>query len=190
MRSVGLLSLSLLLAGACGARVDPDAGRDGSVSETSCTESCTHADGVVVSSAGQCSDVPRPSDTSPEPPDGACVTDADCVDGAQGRCTRAHVAAVCTYHECASTADCGDGAVCVCGVGPLGQNRCLADRCRGADGCRVSSGCGGIDGVQNGAEAIAPASADDACRSDADCRSSSRCSHADGAWRCIGACSD
>lgn len=100
-----------------------------------------------------------------------CESDADCALSVDGRCYWAGPPqTVCTYHECLVSSDCVGPEVCVCGAGPLGQNKCFApcDACSATD-CRLSFGCGGPDSLSHGAWALACGTTEDECSSVDDC---------------------
>ena len=105
---------------------------------------------------------------------GACTSDADCVDGRNGRCTSWRFTQ-CTYDACLTDADCANdtgGGVCGCSGSAISDaNVCLGGDCRTnadcASGyCSPSFGfCGDYDGVV----AMYCHTADDECIDDADC---------------------
>lgn len=72
-----------------------------------------------------------------------CRSDAECLEGLNGRCVGSGMGiTVCSYDECRTDADCGDGAFCNCRgaqiVGGSTNNICV----RGSD-CRSDGDCGG-----------------------------------------------
>ncbi len=113
--------------------------------------------------------------TDPGPPRSQCSSDEECTDGDQGRCSRTTSHGFsCTYDECDADEDCGEGHLCGCGVGWMGQDRCLPDRCSGECGdvdCAPTWGCNGPNGAYlvDSAQAFACHTAHDECRADTDC---------------------
>lgn len=105
---------------------------------------------------------------------GNCLTDAECVDGRNGRCTSARFTQ-CTYDACQTDADCANdmgGGVCACDGSPISDaNICHAGNCRTnadcASGyCSPSFGsCGDYDGFV----AHYCHTEGDACIDDGDC---------------------
>lgn len=108
----------------------------------------------------------------------ACVTDADCTEKPNGYCNLAsgdiQPTCLCNY-GCTTDADCGAGAICVCGdpVGHCASSTCTSDASCGA-GLLCASytsdpGCGG--------QAFACQASGDDCLTDADCSNSDQCSY-------------
>ena len=107
-----------------------------------------------------------------------CMSNSDCVDGVNGRCTLQGPYTWCTYDQCFSDADCPAGARCACGVEQLDGNMCLLDDCSGcaADQCAPSWGCAGhVDGSSGGVQSFECYTPDDSCHTDADCRPGEFC---------------
>ena len=127
-----------------------------------------------------CADGERPHESVTDPT-APCSSDEECTDGDQGRCSRVEGRAfACTYDECDADADCGAGRLCGCGVGWMGQDRCLPDRCDGECGdldCAPSWGCNGPNGAyaDESARIFACHTPEDECRTDADCPGSEFC---------------
>lgn len=99
----------------------------------------------------------------------ACTTDADCVEGANGRCNLTYPGGrcLCSYSTgCARDADCGAGHLCQCGE--------AGGRCVRA-GCRTDADCDGSYCASYDQEpgcnqtAFACTQPDDACLSNTDC---------------------
>ncbi len=115
-----------------------------------------------------------------------CGTDADCVDGPQGRCVRAGAfRGECTYHDCTSSSDCDVGQTCVCAAGVAARNRCVPDECDGVCGdeyCILDVACGGVLRMR-GPSAVACQSTEDECRQDSDCAEREFCTRRDGSGR-------
>lgn len=138
--------------------------------------------------AGMCVDFP-PSPTRPAPvtcsacrppslaggggTPSACMGDADCTMGMNGRCVFGRIGRYCSYDECFSDSDCGDNEVCLCdgtGLGG-GGNSCITTSCRtnndcGGQTCSPTLGsCGDYAGVVG----YACHTASDECTVDTDC---------------------
>ena len=106
----------------------------------------------------------------------ACMEDADCTEGAQGRCIRAGISRTqCTYDHCYTDEDCGAGAACACGEGSVDANVCVpAEECTRSDdcggyACAVSPGCMGHESRTYVEAALLCHGPDDECQSDEDC---------------------
>lgn len=98
---------------------------------------CPSARGAIASSPA-CDPASDPSCTM-----AACVTDADCTAGVNGRCSHLHrgpanIRLFCTYDECASDDACASGP---CQCRPSGESS-EANRCENAGNCRVDADCG------------------------------------------------
>ncbi|MGK0360759.1 MAG: hypothetical protein ACI9U2_003073, partial [Bradymonadia bacterium] len=101
-----------------------------------------------------------------------CLTDDDCPDGDNGRCTgNGHDGWYCTYDRCFADADC-DG-VCQCGGGfRSDHNVCLGGDCRVDADCGAAGFCSpsfGDCGAYTGVNAYYCHTSDDTCIDDADC---------------------
>ena len=66
---------------------------------------------------------------------GSCSSDADCTARTSGRCINTLGGGCCSYDGCYVDADCGPGRACVCGIGPLDQNRCVQADCQTSEDC-------------------------------------------------------
>ena len=120
-----------------------------------------------------CDDVRPPTQTMAEP--GAeCQTDADCVEGRNGRCVYGRFV-TCSYDECLTDAECaieGGAGVCACEGSWLGDaNACYGGNCRtnldcDTGYCSPSFGdCGDYSGFEN----YYCHTFEDECIDDADC---------------------
>jgi hypothetical protein len=96
------------------------------------------------SSRGAIASSPACDATSdPTCPEADCVTDADCVDGPNGRCSHLHrgpanIRLFCTYDACANDDGC-TGGPCSCRDSAASAE---ANRCFDAGNCRVDADCG------------------------------------------------
>lgn len=135
----------------------------------------------------------------PDPTDQgvSCMTDADCTDGANGRCGgNGHDGWYCTYDECFADADCGMGATCECGGGfRSDHNVCLSGACSTDADCGETGFCSptqGSCGAYFGTIGYFCHTCDDECVNDSDCSNAagdpwgSYCAYDDGVghWRC------
>ena len=122
-----------------------------------------------------CDDVRPPgSGVSDRERDNTCNSDADCVDGRNGRCTASRFTQ-CSYDRCLTDAECTNdtgGGVCGCSGSSISDaNVCLGGNCRidadcASGFCSPSFGfCGEYDGVV----AMYCHTEDDECLDDADC---------------------
>ncbi|MEZ4446180.1 MAG: ferritin-like domain-containing protein [Polyangiaceae bacterium] len=112
----------------------------------------------------------------------ACTTDTDCTARPNGFCD-IDFSGLCTCsYGCTEDAECGDGAICLCGET---ASYCVAASCRSDQECEgdllcteyVSEpGCGGI--------AFACQSPEDTCQTNADCPSGEECTIRNGARIC------
>jgi len=109
----------------------------------------------------------RPPGDYPLAEPGNCVTDSDCGDGVNGRCSLNGPYIGCTYDECFADADCPAGTRCACDVGLQDGNLCVPDHCSGCATaeCGVSAGCLG----PTQAAALECHTGHDRCRTNADC---------------------
>jgi hypothetical protein len=123
---------------------------------------------------------PDPS-TLPSPDAGGgyhdCYAHEDCTDGVNGRCVGARMGYVCTYDQCQTDDDCGEG-VCECGGGQMGHTTSDYDVCVARGNCRVNADCGdsgycsptfGSCGAYSGVVAYYCHTPNDECVNDADC---------------------
>ena len=71
-----------------------------------------------------------------------CTSDAECVEGRNGRCESdpSGTELFCSYDECLVDEDCTAGSVCVCG-GDQGRNDCVPSTCTVDDDCERGSRC-------------------------------------------------
>jgi hypothetical protein len=199
-----LFALSLLLAG-CGGGTSQggDAGHDLAVAG----DGPAAPDLANPSDGGRAPLYHRPDDSAcaGQPPAGncmlqqaACMKDADCNAGSNGRCIQTMGGALtcrCSYDTCTGDGDCAAGQLCVCHGTPYtggAGNTCVMGNCRvdadcGAGGfCSPShgtSGCGGIVGYY----CHTPM---DTCLDDDDCQSRGGfqvCAFVDGdrRWKCV-----
>jgi len=117
----------------------------------------------------------------------SCESDADCVNGPNGRCQETldwgYPTCGCAY-SCTRDEECGDGEVCACPSG--GQGRCIQASC--AQGGECASGLCEIsinDQICGSSVVqLACRTSADACDSDADCPNSS-CATLGEAWGCL-----
>jgi hypothetical protein len=74
---------------------------------------------------------------------GECTRDADCVDGARGRCSKPRDITICTYDECSDDSQCSEGGPCDCNVsfGSLGNNTCRSGNCQVDNDCGDGGYC-------------------------------------------------
>jgi len=105
---------------------------------------------------------------------GACVTDADCTAGINGRCGFGRIGAFCSYDTCFSDADCADGEACLCDGSNFdgGGNSCVPAACRTNNDCAPGFACSptfGSCGHYTGFVAFECHTAADECTVDADC---------------------
>ena len=116
-----------------------------------------------------------PRDERPAREGDECTTNADCVDGLNGRCVVIPRLdeATCAYDACTEDSDCAEGGVCECGQGLGGVNVCLND-----NGCQVDADCGaegfcsptlGDCGGYGGVVAYQCRTAEDECTNDSEC---------------------
>jgi len=190
--AVGLTLATLALGCGCGG-APPAPSVDAAQLDAACADAHTTADATLAVDPGRIGmcDQDRVRPPAVGYSDDGCGSDADCVDGLNGRCNfGGHARAECSYDQCFSNADCPAGTRCACGVGPEDANYCLADYCCGcatAD-CGVSWACLGL-GFPDALVCHTPA---DACRTDADCASGEFCTRnsqfssdgPDPSWRC------
>jgi hypothetical protein len=138
--------------------------------------------------AGMCNDLPaeptrpvaiqcspcRPPGEGGGSGGGLCATDADCVDGDNGRCSFGRGGPTCDYDTCFKDEDCGADKVCLCdgaSSGTGGGNTCISAN------CRVDADCGaftcsptlGSCGHYTNFVAYRCHTATDSCATDADC---------------------
>ena len=107
----------------------------------------------------------------PIPFDAECLTDSDCVDGANGRCTPDRFGASCTYDECFSDSDCG-GNACVCEGGRSDNNVCFPGNCATDSDCGLNGYCSptfGGCGNYSGVVAYFCHTENDTCLNDSEC---------------------
>lgn len=143
-------------------------------------------------------DAPRGSDLPGQNAPAGCKTDAVCTQGANGRCLQAGLGyAECSYDECASDADCGEGELCDCRglAGSTRANRCVKAGCRtdadcGGPWCSPSLSPGGCGGTSLAFAGYFCHTGADECIDDADCKGEgaggASCDYDPGAghWRC------
>jgi len=108
----------------------------------------------------------------------SCVTDADCTDGAFGRCVQGidpflgEEYCGCRY-GCATDDDCGEGSVCACGGDGADYpsvSRCIAATCDGPDACETEAcAVGTADDGCGISYRMSCLSNEDTCQSDDDC---------------------
>lgn len=99
--------------------------------------------------ADGCDDVRAAGDVAtPELYKPSCQSDADCVEGRNGRCkyyasywgTNGQMSLRCTYDACITDADCPSGSICYCdGAGDA--NICVVAKCRTDADCPEPSYC-------------------------------------------------
>jgi hypothetical protein len=122
----------------------------------------------------------RPASNAGEP--GApCVADADCTQGANGRCIFPFTdpAPSCSYDECAADADCGGAQVCNCrNPARFNANTCFHGNCQLDVDCGAGGFCSpsAVTVFSNCTRTIPPGSfgyfchtPSDECLDDADC---------------------
>lgn len=145
---------------------------------------CSSREPAVHRTAGATCDSERPTgDAAPPEAFGTCTSDADCTDGANGRCNGSRGGWRCTYDECFADADCDGASACECENGGLsaGANTCLPGNCRTdadcASGfCSPTLGpCGTYDPTGSERANTSPAgyychTPEDECVDDSDCR--------------------
>jgi hypothetical protein len=115
-----------------------------------------------------------------------CETDADCTEGANGRCIWPNGGTnECRYDECTQDVDCGGVSVCACRVeDQFGFNRCYQGNCVVDADCgsggwcspsavHVSPSC--MEGISPGSVGYFCRTADDECLNDEDCGSDGAC---------------
>jgi hypothetical protein len=155
-----------------------DAGSDATVDDAS------HPDTGPRPDAGMCVDLP-PDPTRPvaiqcslcRPPGpgggtGACMTDADCTAGDNGRCSFGRGGAFCDYDLCFGDEDCNADEVCLCDGSNSGGNTCVSAECHVDADCDGGFACSptfGTCGHYSGFVAYRCHRATDACTTDADC---------------------
>lgn len=169
--SLILAALAALGGCACGAGTGP--GLPGDDAGTMRADASDASDGAVIDAGaiGAC-DPTRVRPMGGPPVGGECETDADCVDGVNGRCSIRFHATECTYDECFTDADCRPGYRCACDAGTQRANLCLPDHCDSCpdSDCAVSWGCEGPGNhPPYGAMALECHTPEDQCRTDADC---------------------
>jgi hypothetical protein len=99
-----------------------------------------------------------------------CASDADCTDGANGRCDFSRGGTICTYDECFSDEDCEVGP-CECGSS-YGVNRCMAGDCQVDADCGEGGFCSpsmGSCGNYSGTVAYWCRTPMDTCVEDSEC---------------------
>ncbi len=146
------------------------------------------------SDAGMCMDLP-PDPTrmtgvvcSPCRPPGAmssggrgeCMSDADCTEGANGRCGFGRAGTFCSYDLCFSDADCDADEACLCDGSGLGGggNSCVRADCRTNNDCSPGFACSptfGGCGHYTGFIGFECHTAADECTVDADCGGAAYC---------------
>lgn len=102
--------------------------------------------------AGECSDLPigpsRPVPWECSPcrlpgpggiTSGLCTSDAECVDGVNGRCGFSRIGGECSYDACFSDADCAPDEACSCDGSRGGGNACIDAL------CHIDADCGAYD---------------------------------------------
>ena len=133
-------------------------------------------------SAADCDSNRPPGNGQAGFPGAACEKDADCTQGASGRCTfQLPASPACTYDACARDAGCGSASVCYCrdpnsgGANICARGGCVTDADCGDDYCSPS----GLGIAPNCRTGITPGqfgyfchTRTDACRDDADCGAS------------------
>ncbi len=120
-------------------------------------------------------DMTRPPG-SPSPGLEGCTSDAECTDGANGRCSASRFGNECSYDECFSDGECG-GGLCLCrgargGVGSYGNNLCVGGNCRVDSDCGSGGFCApslGDCGDYGGIVGYYCRTCEDECLNDSDC---------------------
>lgn len=145
-------------------------------------------------------DAPRGSNPPAQGSIGAgCKSDADCTEGANGRCQVAGLAyAACSYDTCTRDADCEGGFLCDCRgtAGSVAANSCVKAGCQsdadcGGPWCSPSLAPGGCGGTSLAFAGYFCHNSADECVDDADCPGESAMGGAscdydpgEGYWRC------
>jgi hypothetical protein len=168
-------------ASACDAASDsciarPEAGvPSDQASSCSVVERAAPVRGTHRESAPTCSrDRPRGPVCVGNPPGYVkCSRHEDCRAGANGRCSVYGYA--CSYDQCFTDVDCGDGKLCDCNGGDYGSHLCLPSDCRTDADCVTGYRCTPTLSIQcsnlGGPVGFYCQSDRDDCTSDADCAS-------------------
>jgi hypothetical protein len=168
--------------------VSGDGGDDGGAADGSSGDASRDAGGDVAHVDGgapihhrpndsQCQTTPPAGNCTPMSGPAACMTDATCTAGANGRCVENAFGARlchCSYDTCMHDTDCPSGQLCVCHASAYttGGNTCIAGSCRIDTDCASgycspshgNTGCGGVTGYYCH-------TASDTCENDSDCPS-------------------
>jgi hypothetical protein len=143
-------------------------------------------------SDAQCTAAAPPGDCTIGGGAGACMHDADCTMGTNGRCNMNMTGAVfcrCTYDVCAHDTDCMTGQTCACHGADLhqGSNECVPGNCRVDADCGASGYCSPTIGGCGGLVGYYCHTAADTCIDDGDCNGSLQACEYDGTamhWAC------
>jgi hypothetical protein len=150
-----------------------------------------------------CHSVPPPGTCTAGNPRDTCSSDAECANGANGRCVSDNSGSLpyctCTYDACAGDADCASGKTCACHGSAYTEgagNTCTASNCRVDSDCGPPGYCSPSVSLSvcNGASVSGYYchTSSDECQNDADCPQTpvgpGACAYsiAAGRWQCTG----